>query len=291
MIMVKLMGGLGNQMFQYATARRVAKVNKAELKLDLSFFSGGGNSTVRSFSLDKFNITGDNASKKDIRRFKIYKKSNIRYFRFIYNRMVADSSIYITEKGFGFNPHVLELKDDVYMDGYWQSEKYFKDIEETIRREFTLKEIPPEMSQRIEEIASSDSVSIHIRRGDYVSNPELLKNYGLCSAEYYNKAVNEIGKKYPNPKFYVFSDDTDWVKNNLHFLNSPVFASDFSLSDFEEMILMTKCKSNIIANSSFSWWGAWLNENANKTVIAPKKWFLDKTTEPADIIPHSWLKL
>lgn len=292
MIVVKLMGGIGNQMFQYATGRRVAKVNGTKLNLDTTNFDKNyPNTTSRNFLLKNFNINANIASKKEIRYFKKYKKIHIRILGHIYNTLFANDLIYITEKSYGFNPEILNLKDNIYLDGYWQSEKYFKDIRNILLQEFTTKNKNEKYLMMLEKIETISAVSLHIRRGDYISNKKLVENYGVCNLDYYNKAIALITEKLKNPHFFIFSDDINWAKNNLKIKHEHVFVSGTNLESHEELVLMSKCKHNIIANSSFSWWGAWLNENQGKIVIAPKKWFKNESWIPKDIIPETWITL
>lgn len=293
MVIVKMMGGLGNQMFQYATARRVAFINNADLKLDTNLFSNhDSKSTPRKFILGNFNIVGNVATKKEIECFKKYKRNHIKIFGWFYNRLIADDSIYISEHGYGLNRKVLSLTDNVYLDGWWNTPKYFEDIGHIIRQEFTLRDMQSKEYENIrKEISFCKAVSIHVRRGDYVTNPELTKNYGTCDLNYYNQSIVHIAKKIKNPHFYIFSDDIEWVKKNLKIEHPHTFVSNESIKDYEELMLMAKCKHNIIANSTFSWWGAWLNHNKEKIVVAPKVWFKDTSFIPTDLVPKSWVRI
>ncbi|MBU2530356.1 MAG: alpha-1,2-fucosyltransferase, partial [Elusimicrobia bacterium] len=195
-IIIKLQGGLGNQMFQYATARRVAKVNNAQLKLDTTTLrQKDKNTTHRNLGLHNFNIYLNLVSKKELSYFKKYQKSNVKFFGFIYNKIFASDSIYITEKGYGFNPKILDLKNNVYLDGYWQSEKYFKDIKNLLLKEFSIKNEGDGYLEMLKKIKKINSVSLHIRRGDYISNKKLLENYGICDENYYNNAVSLLAEK------------------------------------------------------------------------------------------------
>lgn len=291
MIITKLQGGLGNQMFQYAVGKFLAEKNNAELKLDISNFGQEDKKTTpRKFELKNFNINTKIATREEIKYFKKYKKSNIRFFRFLYNKIFADDSIYISQKSYYFDPEILKLKDNIYLNGEWQSEKYFKNIRNILTQEFTPKIKSYTYEKYIEKIQSTDSISIHIRRGDYL-NKKLLENYGICSLDYYNKAIKLIIEKISNPTFFIFSDDIEWVKENLKIDFPTIFVSNGEIKDYEELILMSKCKHNIIANSSFSWWGAWLNQNPNKIVIAPKNWFKNESWAPKDLIPENWLRI
>ena len=181
-----------------------------------------------------------------------------------------------------------------YFIGFWQSEKFFKNIEKIIRKEFTLKNPLSNYANVVfEKIKSTPiSASLHIRRGDYVLEPHTNAYHGVCGLDYYQKAYEELVKKINSPfEIFVFSDDIEWVKENLRLPGKMHFVSNPNIPDYEEMFLMSCCTHNIIANSSFSWWGAWLNPNKNKIVIAPKQWFANKNEDAKDIVPESWIKI
>lgn len=290
MIIVKLQGGLGNQMFQYATARAVAERNKTDLGIDISWFDRYKNNLVsRKYVLHNFNISG-RLLKTGI-FYRILSK-----LVFLEDLRPIQKRYYIKEKKlFQFDSEILNVSKNVYVDGYWQNEKYFKGIEGIIKKEFTLKNLSsPLFCKLSNEMVNSKSVSIHIRRGDYIHSKETNKVHGVCSLNYYNQAIKIINGSVKDPTFFVFSDEIDWAKNNLK-LNYPTFfVSNKLMKDGEELILMSKCRHNIIANSSFSWWGAWLSENPHKIVIAPKQWFSKermKKRGESNIIPKDWITI
>lgn len=288
MIIVKLIGGLGNQMFQYALGRSLSLKNNTELKLDITGFESY---KLHKYSLDAFNIKKNVALKSEISRFKKYKPKPGRRW-FLYNKFFADNSKYFQENGFNFNLDTMKLNDNVYLDGHWQSEKYFQEIENIISREFTLKNKPTaETENWIEKVSDCISVSVHIRRGDYARNQKTNQFHGTCSLEYYEKAMDLIFQKTKEPIFFIFSDDIDWAKNNLK-TKYPIFhVSDKKILNYEELVIASKCSHNIIANSTFSWWSARLNENPDKIIIAPQKWFADASKNDSDLIPPTWTKL
>jgi len=290
MIIVNLIGGLGNQMFQYACGRAVAEHTGQKLKLDITGFK---DYKLRKYSLDCFNISAEFATEKEIKLYKEGRLWFINYFsKKILKRELIKNKRFIKEKHFHFDPTILNLKGNCYLFGYWQSEKYFIDIKDIILKEFTLKRPLSQSAKEYENIIlSSQSVSIHVRRGDYVNNPITNSYHGVCDISYYEKAVDIIYKKVENPKFFIFSDDLSWVKENFKFLKNSLFVELKNAPDYEEMFLMSRCKHNIIANSSFSWWGAWLNQNPNKIVIAPKEWFKDNSINTNDLIPLSWIRI
>jgi hypothetical protein len=202
-------------------------------------------------------------------------------------------AIILKENGFSFDPSMLEAKGNIYLEGYWQSEKYFVAIRDILLREFAFKYEQDAKSRDItKQIQKTESVSLHIRRGDYVHDPLTNQVHGLCSLEYYQKAVSYITQKIPNCHFYIFSDDHSWVSENFK-LDYPFTLVDHNDAsrNYEDLRLMSLCRHNIIANSSFSWWGAWLNTNHEKIVCAPKKWFNEPTLDTKDLIPESWVKI
>lgn len=290
MIITKLIGGLGNQMFQYAAGRRAAYVNNTSLKLDITGYENQLDITPRKYMLHIFNIQENFASESEINKLK--KNSFIwKVFRKI--SPVFQNYSYIKEKHNYFNPNILNISDNSYLEGYWGSEKYFSDIEDIIRKDFTPKNKPDKATiELIQRIKNCNSVSVHVRRSDYVMDKKTHDFHGVCGLGYYKKSILLITKKVTNPSFFIFSDDPNWCKVNLR-LQSPTIYVTHNLGnkDYEDMRLMSTCKHNIIANSSFSWWGAWLNKNKDKIVIAPKKWFKDKLTDTKDLIPKSWMKI
>jgi len=292
MIITKLIGGLGNQMFQYAAGRRVAITNKTELKLDVSGYNQQVGITPRKYMLDIFNIRASIATRQEIQFFTNQSKNRIqRNFHRI--KLTVLQRQYILQKSTHFTYDFLTIPDNSYLDGYWGSEKYFLDIGDIIRNDFTLKKNPDKVnSELIRYIKNCNSVSIHVRRNDYVKNQKTHDFHGVCGIRYYRKAVSVIMKKVRDPTFFIFSDDPDWCKAHLRF-NYPTthVTNNLGKNDCEDMRLMSECKHNIIANSSFSWWGAWLNNNPDKIVIAPKKWFRDSSIYTQDIIPDTWILL
>lgn len=288
MIIIKLKGGLGNQMFQYACAKHLAERNNDVLKLDLGQYRPGGTpagDTVRTYGLDKFAISAQAASEEEIGKIGGRPSFAVRLMRKIVNKLRPINS-------YVFDPKVLDQKGDAYLVGFFQSEKYFKDIEFIIRNEFQLKDIMGRAAHAaLEDIERSNAVSIHIRRGDYVNNKNANAFHGVCSPEYYHQAIELIAKRVDSPKYFVFSDDIEWVKENIEISAPVVYVSNKDIADHEELVLMSKCKHNIIANSSFSWWGAWLNANPNKIVVVPKQWASDARVNTVDAVPAAWIRI
>jgi Glycosyl transferase family 11 len=281
-------------MFQYAAGRRLAFVRDVPLKLHI--VPGENVATPRPYNLHAFDILGEWATPDEIERLKGQPVATGLFVRLL-SRLSpppARVSSFVVERHFQFDPEILDLPGNVYLEGYWQSEKYFRDCEDVIRKEFSMK-IPmsPSNEQMAHRIAGEESaVSIHVRRGDYVSDAGTNRFHGTCSVDYYRKAVDRICGFAPASHFFVFSDGIDWAKENLR-LRQPVTYVDFNDDEknYEDLRLMGLCTHHIIANSSFSWWGAWLNPNPDKIVIAPKKWFNDPSINTDDLMPKSWLRL
>jgi len=268
-IIVRVTGGLGNQMFQYAMYKSLEKKGKL-VKLDSKSFYET-KKEHNGYELERiFDIKPNKPTKEDLEKFD---ENNISTLFKIKRKLFGDKKFVYDTKEYVFNKDVYKLKNS-YLNGYWQSIKYFEGIENDIKKDFRFKnQLDNKNLEILNEIENSNSISIHIRRGDYMS-PENYNMYGcIATPTYYKKAIKVIEEKVENPTFFVFSNDMDWVKKNIQ-INSRVFYIDINSGNgsYKDMQLMSNCKHNIIANSSFSWWGAWLNENKNKIVIAPKKW-------------------
>lgn len=295
MIVVKLQGGLGNQMFQYAAARQLAYIHGTTLKLDLSFLNGPQvGHTIRKYNLDCFEINAEKASKWDIMGATNGSGNIIAGAALLLLRCTGLVPFYFffRENAFNFNSELLELPENSYIEGYWQSEKYFKDIEGIIRNEYKFKKC---LSLKYLELANSidveNSVSLHIRRGDYVTHHATGEFHGICGIDYYQKAMNLISKNVESPHYFVFSDDPDWAVCNISSDKPITFVSCSQSSAEDDLRLMSRCRHHVIANSSFSWWGAWLSDFRDKIVIAPKLWFKDQTIDTSDLIPNGWIRL
>jgi len=288
MIVVKLFGGLGNQMFQYSLGRHLSFIHKTSLMLDTCYFK---EDKLRKYSLDPFKIR---AVKDFDNELRFYRKTYLVRFNNILSKALPFLFKYkiIYENNLFYDPNILSFPDNIYLIGYWQSEKYFSNIRNIIKDDFTLKIKTRHLNRLLDLINRCNSVSIHIRRGDFVNNKDTNKYHGICDLGYYHSAVNIISKKLCNVSYFVFSDDIAWAKENLKLKGRVTFIDKkYKLEDFEQMMAMSCCKHNIIANSSFSWWGAWLNQYKNKIVISPKKWLNDKHFNTKDLIPENWIKI
>lgn len=288
-IILKVHGGLGNQFFQYALGRNLSLSRKVIVKYDLSWFD---TQTKRKFELDKYHTSAEIASRREVNALLGSEGQN--GFRGLLRRLFkSDSSLHVQEKGFQFQSDILNTPPPAYLDGYWQSEKYFQGAAETIRRDLTLVQAPiGTNAEMLKKIQSSRSISVHVRRGDYVSDQQTSTFHGTSPLAYYRAAIEKIKTLEPNGTIFVFSDDHQWVKENLRFGLATVFVDINSPENgHEDLRLMAACRHHIIANSTFSWWGAWLNPNPQKVVIAPKKWFNDPTINTNDLLPSNWITI
>lgn len=283
-IISRLHGGLGNQMFQYAAGRAIALRSGRELALDLRYFDGD---VPFGFGLPHFAACFRPATKRELPPSKNTNPPGYAIWRGLRLRPRL-----VRETGLGFNPDVASLSEAVYLHGYWQSEKYFLDCARQIRSELTVASPPVAANARLcERIRMTPAVSLHVRRGDYASNPAITAAHGLCSPDYYARAIRHIADNTDEePVIYVFSDDPDWAETNLRFAHETmVVRGNTSQTSYEDLRLMSACRHHITANSSFSWWGAWLNPSQDKIVVAPKNWFADPRMNNPDIQCEDWV--
>jgi hypothetical protein len=289
MIIVKLKGGLGNQLFQYAVGRHLAEIHKTKLKMDISLFE---TYELHAYSIWPFNIQENFASLDEVRAVAPREQGIAeRMIRRVLHRPLKTCSTYVQEKHFHFDPDILNLPNGVYLDGYWQSERYFASIAETLRQEFTVKTpIEGKEKEIAEKISQTESVSLHIRRGTYTLHPH-SDVHGTCSVDYYIRGASHLTQTVRNPHFFIFSDDPEWTRENLNLPYSTTFVEhNRADKDYEDLRLMSLCKHHIIANSTFSWWGAWLCSYPSKLIVAPRKWFNHAKNNTNDLIPKEWIK-
>ena len=279
MIIIKIKGGLGNQLFQYAVGRALALHHRSPLKLDLTIFE---TYKLHRYLLDQFAIQADIATEDEI--IKLKGRNNVLFSALRKAGLVKRKS-YLKEKRSSYFDASVFKNDDVYLDGYWQNELYFSDIREELVRDLTSISSMSDLGVvYMEGIKKSNSVSLHVRRGNYLN----LKNFNVLDIDYYMKAVEYIRKNVEKPTFYIFSDDLEWCKSTLAFLDDCIYV-ERTQTEIDDLKLMSFCQHNIIANSSFSWWGAWLNQNPNKTVVAPKGWIINDP-DSSNVIPSDWVK-
>lgn len=286
MVIVRIWEGLGNQLFQYAYARAL-KERGVDVRLDLGKAYDGSfrkcrDDDPRQNSVQNFNITVPEINVEEYGKYRYIRRDNVKE-RIIFS--LAGAGLWKYRFYEEIRPDYSEkadgMKGDCYVKGWFQSEKYFNGIRGILLKELTPKRkirIPKGLRQALE---YEGSVSLHVRRGDFV------KKTAALNAFYYRAAAERMKEQYGEPLFLVFSDDLGWVKKNLDIGGNCIYVNeDRALQDYEEMLIMSRCRSNIVSNSTFSWWGAWLNRNAGKTVIAPGKHWMC-----GGIVPEGWYTL
>jgi hypothetical protein len=289
MIVVRLSGGLGNQLFQYATARGLSARNGGEVVLDRSWFEGTHwRTTARTYELDRYPLVARPIADGDVRFLPLYRHPLLK--RVPLPRWTLCGLELVRETHPGFDPRVASISDNAYLDGYWQSPRYFEHIADAIRRELTPTAPMTEADRRVaERMAASQSVAVHVRRGDYVSLPAAARAHGALSLDYYRAAVQRIRERVADPRFFVFSDDPSWTRDHLDIEAAEHVTHNGPSEAFRDLRLMARCSHQIVANSSLSWWAGWLNANPEKTVIAPQPWFV--RGDPSDLVPDSWTRI
>jgi hypothetical protein len=276
-------------MFQYAFGRALAQRNNTELKLDITLFR---DYEFHDYSLNRLNIIENVASDGEIASFAKHRTRKGKVGR-ILNLFLADKTRHIDEPAWTFNPELLGLKDPCYIDGYWQSEKYFLEIEDTIRKEFTLKKPLNEYSNGVAAriLAAKNPVALHIRRGNFVNHPSISKAMGVCPPAYYEDAKKIIHERVEEPTYFIFSDDLEWTRENMKTNLPTEYIGQGPDADYMDIELMRLCKHHILSNSTFGWWGAWLSDHYRSGItIAPKRWN-NKNFDTKDLVPAHWVTL
>jgi hypothetical protein len=278
MITIRLWGGIGNQLFQYSFGEYLRLKTQQEVKYDIASF--GRTDKLRKLELQIINPA---ISVIDDIKFSYHKGLYNRLLRYLFclkqgNEFIDES--HFTEISFLNNP--AEGKGIKYFQGYWQSEIYPNEILKNNLDCFTPRIEKPFEIQRIEHEIKNEkhSTALHVRRGDYFASKKNIKRYGVCNQDYYHRAINYLYQKQKKCRIFVFSDDLKWVKDNIELPENVFFVSNYDINNFWFIYLMSQCKNNIISNSSFSWWGAYLNSNADKIVIAPVLWETGSTEMP-----------
>lgn len=285
---VRLVGGLGNQMFQYAAARALALRSGAQLDLDLSWF---GTVPEREFALSPFAIKAGRSRQFNYQATKSSLLARVkRRLGFVQN--VADVPVF-NEASFRYDSRIEQVNTSVFLDGYFQSEQYFLSFHEDIKADFIVQTIPSSAAaQLLEKISATNSICVHIRRGDYVNNSDANAYHGTCSLDYYREGLELVTRNLSKPHCFVFSDDPHWVREHFN-PGIPMTLVDIHGVDeaHEDLRLMAACQHYVIANSSFSWWGAWLGSHPDKQVVAPLRWFQNSDNDTSDLIPATWKRL
>lgn len=307
MIILKMWGGLGNQMFIYALYRSM-RHKGIEAKIDMSWFNYYNAHNGYELS-NLFGVKIIEATEEEVKRYAIVKPGKVNGL--LKKTIYKNSQILLgAHDAISYHPEVFKLTEK-YLEGYWQCEKYFVDIKDSIRKEF---EFPLDLRHRDNQLIqlsrdikeNANAVSIHVRRGDYIKEGIFKPSFrtiinkphgkhailgNVCGRNYYESATSYISNIFVRAHYYVFSDDINWCREKLRVPDGDVTFVDINIGDasYWDMYLMSQCKHNIIANSSFSWWGAWLNDSKEKIVVAPDRWFQDGYI--GDIIPERWVTL
>ncbi len=288
------MGGLGNQLFQYAAGVALSIKNECELKIDLSAFENqhGLQNTIRNHDILHFTLSAQIADSQEASALRNPLGCVSRASRLVRQKIFKQ---YYSD----WHPNILGRRGNIYLEGYFQCEKYFLNYFSQLSKELTLRE---EFSSSIAEwkqILSTFNkpVSLHVRRGDYVSDPRTSALHNICTADYYHKAIKEMRSRISDFTLVIFSDDVEWVRENLSLGEEAVYVSGskaqtgLPLLPSQELILMSRCSHHIISNSTFSWWGAYLNKRHEKIVVAPSLWNRSRVDKHNNILPSTWLRI
>lgn len=291
-ITVQIQGGLGNQLFQYAAGKALSSRLNRPLELDIDWFNHDWEDvTPRQFLLPEIQVSYQLSPGKTII------KTPRRWRRFAQQFLPFNPYI-LNDRPFLFDVKLNELKpyanQDIYLMGYWQSFRYFESIRDKLIQEIRpANHLSVPYQDYLNQIQASSSAMVHIRRGDYIHLPAAAKVHGFLGLDYYQKGMGVLLTTDPNIQFFVFSDDLDWAKANLPYQDRLTFirSTDESTAPVQELFLMTHCQKHLIANSSLSWWGAWLSSSLEPHVIAPQKWTNDLGKNWNDLLPTCWQRI
>jgi glycosyl transferase family 11 len=285
-ITVKLRGGLGNQLFQFALGRSLAVRRDTDLSFDLRWFGNElPGETPRMYALEPYELNAslDGASHPSSRP-----DPKTRIGRFLARR----DPLLVKQRGQDYDQSVLDAPDGSLLDGYWQSEKYFLEIATRVREELTLPNSPDAVNaDLLSRIDSPRSVGVHIRRGDYVTNLHAQAFHGLPGVEWYRLAVDLIATQAGGIELFVFSDDPDWSEAELRPDHPTTYVRHNGPAAHEDLRLLSACSHHVLSNSSFSWWGAWLGEKPDQLAVAPSPWFRRAPAATRDVVPARWITL
>ncbi len=291
MIITAIKGGLGNQMFQYAFGRKLSLLRNEELYLDLGWFQNPGEDTRRTFGLNQFNIQAKIATIDQVRKLKGSDWFHKTYLvRALKKFSLYQQKNYIKESRPIYESSIVVNSSSGYYDGHWVDFRYFEDITNIIKNDFSLiAELSPQHAELLGVIKNTQSVSVHIRRGDYANRKSTQEFHGLLPISYFKTSIEQAVKTLDNPHVFFFSDDINWVKENISIVYPHTYIVPSSPdSEAVDLKLMSACHCQIIANSTFSWWAAWLNQNQSKTIIAPPFWS-KLVPDSSKILPASWI--
>jgi len=303
MIITRLNGGLGNQMFQYATGLALAEHHRTVLKLDVSWFRKYDEYEAHNrYALSCFNITEQFATAEEIDRVRGIKLTKVErwsariaralHFYQYANRHATAGNLHYAERS-GFYPGFFDQPDNTYLHGTWQSERFFAPVANLLRLHLSFR-YPPQhaVMEMAARIRGGPSAAVHFRRGDYTRNATFKREIGVLDLSYYERATAMLREKHPDITFYIFSDDIDAIEQEFHPPGPHVFVrATQPWHSYDKIRLMSQCDHAVISNSTFAWWAAWLNPSPHKTVIAPDPWLAGKPEDSADVVPRSWISL
>ena len=294
-VIVQLLGGLGNQMFQYALGRAISHRTGAPLLLDTNVMKFARQETPRSYDLDIFKLQPTFATRADVSRYHPHGAGIVE--KIVHRlRGAQGASEILHQYRFEYQPGILYLKAPNYITGYWQSHRYFYGIEDVLRSDLTFRDaLPPGAMDYAYDIAKPGAVCLHVRRGDYTA-PKHAHFIGPCDIDYYRRAVARVRELLEQPVFFIFSDDLSWCRANFDWLEGAARFVEYATPPgckvhASDLQLMTRTEYFIVANSTFSWWAAWLAGERAKLVIAPREWFKHPQLKTDDLIPECWERL
>jgi hypothetical protein len=291
-IVSKLSGGIGNQLFQFAASYALAKRSRAALFFDDSWYSSHSHGHHPKLD-DIFNISILRCPLvKQVNAFGVYSFPPLRRLLLSSKLKPVRPKCLYAEPHYHYSSELLRSRISMFVYGLWQSESYFSDykheLRSIIRFKYDLSRNSREVSNHI---LQSNSISVHVRRGDYFASKDSIAVHGVCLREYYSRSIEYINNHFKDPVFFIFSDDPQWARENIEVGGKSFFVScNTGPQSYQDMHLMSLCRHNIIANSTFSWWAAWLNSNTNKVIIAPSKWFNNSRIDSSDVCPTNWLR-
>ncbi len=299
MKIVKVKGGLGNQMFQYAFHRLLQEKYRCEdVRLDLNYYGNAGVDDIRLSRLGRMHTRFQAATDEELRSVCLFRHQGNPLSRIYRIKVGLDAKLnrkYFFENNRAYRD-VQALLDYQYYDGYWQSWRYLEPVAHKLRQEFVCDDLSEQTLSHIKRFGGMNSVFVGVRRGDYFDNEKLANHYGRTDVEYYKKAVAYMRERLEHPVFVFFSNDMPWVREHLSGdvlgldADSVIYREEQDITDdFEELFVMRSCRNAIVTNSTFNFWGAWLMENQDKIVVAPRDWFKDD--KPIDIIPDDWVRI
>jgi hypothetical protein len=294
-VIVQVLGGLGNQMFQYALGRAIAERTGARLLLDRSVIEHAHQDTPRGYDLDVFKLQPTFATRADVSHYHSHGAGFAGKIAYRLRRGAVTSAV-TYQREFAYQPEILASKLPVYLAGYWQSYRYFAGIEDILRRDFEFRQgLPPAAADHAQAISHPAAICVHVRRGDY-TDAKYAHFIGPCSVEYYRRAVARARELLDDPVFFIFSDDLAWCRENFDWLGSAARFMEYATPPgfkphASDLQLMSRAQNFIIANSTFSWWAAWLAGDRANLVIAPTEWFKLPDLKTGDLIPDHWERL